>query len=106
WDSTTIVIAETYAAGQAGIGFTYGERAAAGVIDRVLSQIVLGRDAMAINESWVAMLRAVRNMGRPGIASHAIAAVDIALWDLKAKLLDVPLTTLLGPARSGIAVYG
>lgn len=105
WDSTTIVIAEVHAAGRVGLGFTYGDRAAAGVIDRVLSPIVLGRDAMAIHDIWVAMLRAVRNMGRLGIASHAIAAVDIALWDLKAKLIDVPLTTLLGPARSGISVY-
>jgi L-alanine-DL-glutamate epimerase-like enolase superfamily enzyme len=106
WDSTTIVIVEAHAGGQIGLGFTYGDRAAAGVVDRVLSQIVLGRDAMAIQDSWVAMLRAVRNMGRPGIASHAIAAVDIALWDLKARLMHVPLLSLLEPVRSGIPVYG
>jgi L-alanine-DL-glutamate epimerase-like enolase superfamily enzyme len=61
---------------------------------------------MVIQDSWVAMLRAVRNMGRPGIASHAIAAVDIALWDLKARLMHVPLLSLLDPVRSGIPVYG
>src|SRR4051812_26746097 len=106
WDSTTIVIAEAHAGGEKGIGFTYGDRAAAGVIDRILSPIVLGRDAMATREIWAAMLRSVRNMGRPGIASHAIAAVDIALWDLKARLLRIPLMVLLGPVRSRIAVYG
>jgi L-alanine-DL-glutamate epimerase-like enolase superfamily enzyme len=106
WDSTTIVIVEAHARDQTGVGFTYGDRAAAGVIDRVLSPIVLGRDAMAIQDSWAAMLRAVRNMGRPGIASHAIAAVDIALWDLKARLMHMPLVLLLDPMRSAIPVYG
>ena len=106
WDSTTIVIVEAHARDQTGVGFTYGDRAAAGVIDRVLSPIVLGRDAMAIQDSWAAMLRAVRNMGRPGIASHAIAAVDIALWDLKARLMHMPLVLLLDPMRSATPVYG
>src|SRR5262249_46271343 len=82
-----------------------GDRAAAGVIDRVLSPIVLDRDAMAVREIWVRMLRAVRNIGRPGIASHAIAAIDVALWDLKARLLHLPLVTLLGAVRRGIPVY-
>ncbi|PYS33997.1 MAG: mandelate racemase [Acidobacteria bacterium] len=106
WNSTTIVIVEAHAGGQIGTGFTYGDRSAAGLIDRILSPIVLESDALAIQETWMAMLRAVRNIGRPGIASHAIAAVDIALWDLKARLLQVPLVTLLGRARTGIPVYG
>src|SRR5690349_3398262 len=106
WNSTTIVIAEVTAGGHTGVGFTYGDRAAAGLIDRVLSPIVLERNPMAIEEIWIAMLRAVRNIGRPGIASHAIAAVDTALWDLKARLMQVSLTKLIGPARVGIPVYG
>jgi L-alanine-DL-glutamate epimerase-like enolase superfamily enzyme len=106
WDSTTIVIVEAQAGGQTGLGFTYGDAAAARLIDRKLSPLILGRDAMAISGSWMAMLNAVRNLGRPGVASHAIAAVDIALWDLKARLLGISLTTLLGSARAGIPVYG
>jgi L-alanine-DL-glutamate epimerase-like enolase superfamily enzyme len=106
WDSTTIVIVEAHAGGQIGIGFTYGDLAAARLVDRVLAGIVLGHDAMAVEEQWRAMLRAVRNIGRPGIVSHAIAAVDVALWDLKARLLGLPLAGLLGMARSGIPVYG
>jgi L-alanine-DL-glutamate epimerase-like enolase superfamily enzyme len=106
WNSTTIVLVEVHAGGRTGLGFTYGDRAAAGVIDRVLSPVVLERDAMATHEIRAAMLRAVRNIGRPGIASHAIAAVDIALWDLKARLLDVPLMTLLGAVRPAIPAYG
>ena len=52
------------------------------------------------------MNAAIRNAGRPGIASCAVSAVDIALWDLKAKLFRVPLATLLGPARDTVPVYG
>src|SRR5207248_5928670 len=106
WDSTTIVIVEIRAGGKTGIGFTYGDLSAGRVIDRVLSPLVLGADAMATGRTWMSMLRAVRNIGRPGIASHAIAAVDIALWDLKARLLGVSLTELLGSVRAGIPVYG
>src|SRR5207237_7802064 len=48
----------------------------------------------------------IRNLGRPGIASMAISAVDTALWDLKARLLDLPLVTLLGAVRASVPVYG
>src|SRR5204862_1070766 len=65
-----------------------------------------GRSVMDIPAAWVAMARVVRNMGRPGIAASAIAAIDTALWDIKAKLLDVPLVTLLGAVRNGVEVYG
>jgi L-alanine-DL-glutamate epimerase-like enolase superfamily enzyme len=106
WDSATMILVEAHAGGRVGIGFTYGDAAAARLIDRQLSKLILGRDAMAIAGGWMAMRRAVRNLGRPGVASHAIAAVDIALWDLKARLLEVSLSDLLGSARRGIAIYG
>src|SRR5262249_11820316 len=48
----------------------------------------------------------VRNIGRPGVAATAISAVDIALWDLKARLLGQSLAGLLGPARQDAPVYG
>jgi L-alanine-DL-glutamate epimerase-like enolase superfamily enzyme len=106
WNATTIVIVEATAGGVKGIGFTYGDLSAGRIVDRVLSPLVLGKDAMAVGEQWMDMLRAVRNIGRPGIASHAIAAVDIALWDLKARLMNVSLATLLGAVRNSIPVYG
>jgi len=106
WDSTTIVIVEVHAGGQIGLGFTYGDLTAARLIDRKLSQLILGKAAMAITGCWMTMLHAVRNLGRPGVASHAIAAVDIALWDLKARLLGIPLISLLGNTRAGIPIYG
>lgn len=106
WDSTTMILAEVEAGGHTGLGYTYGTAAIAGVIDDLLRVVVEGRDPMAVSGTWEAMTRAIRNQGRPGISAMAISAVDIALWDLKAKLLEVPLVGLLGPLREGIPVYG
>jgi L-alanine-DL-glutamate epimerase-like enolase superfamily enzyme len=52
------------------------------------------------------MVAALRNLGRPGISSMAIAAVDCALWDLKARLLELPLCRLLGQANASVPIYG
>jgi hypothetical protein len=61
---------------------------------------------MAIAATWDAMVASVRNVGRPGIAATAISAVDAALWDLKARLLELPLVLLLGGGRPSVPVYG
>jgi L-alanine-DL-glutamate epimerase-like enolase superfamily enzyme len=106
WCSTTIVIAEVTAGRVAGIGYTYGDKAVATLIRDVLFPLLRGRDAMDVAGSWVAMTRAIRNQGRPGISSMAIAAVDAALWDVKARLLNLPLVKLLGAVRDAIPVYG
>ena len=60
---------------------------------------------MAPAASWNAMVSRIRNLGRPGIASMAISAVDIALWDLKARLLNIPLVTLFGAVRNSVPIY-
>jgi L-alanine-DL-glutamate epimerase-like enolase superfamily enzyme len=106
WDKTTIVIVETTSGKASGTGYSYADLSTAKLIDSHLRGIVEGRDAMDVAGSWHAMVHAVRNLGRPGIASMAISAVDIALWDLKAKLLQVPLVKLLGSVRKRIPVYG
>ncbi len=106
WDSTTIVIVEASAAGATGIGYTYSSTSAAKLIKDKLGRVVEGQNAMNVPEAWQAMVHSIRNLGRPGIASTAIAALDIALWDLKAHLLGVPLSTLFGSARKNIPVYG
>ena len=106
WSATTVVVAEPSAGGTRGLGFTYGSPACAAVIDTHLRPAVVGADAMDVPRAWRQMVEAVRNIGRPGVASAAIAAVDIGLWDLKAKLLDQPLVTLLGSSRDDVAVYG
>jgi L-alanine-DL-glutamate epimerase-like enolase superfamily enzyme len=106
WNATTLVLVEAFAGGRGGVGFTYADAAAASVIDGTLSDHVVGRSALDVPGAWAAMVHAIRNLGRPGIASMAIAAVDNALWDLKAKLLDLPLVSLLGAAREAVPVYG
>lgn len=106
WNKTVIVIVEIKSHDIIGIGYTYADLSTATLIHTLLRGIVEGRNAMDIPGSWVAMTRAIRNLGHPGIASMAISAVDIALWDLKAKLLRLPLVKLLGAVRNGIPVYG
>ena len=106
WNSTTLVLVEAVASGVRGLGFTYADTATARLIHDMLAQLVIGRDAMNIPAAWQAMAQAVRNLGRPGIASMAISAIDTALWDLKARLLGLPLLGLLGAAREAVAVYG
>jgi L-alanine-DL-glutamate epimerase-like enolase superfamily enzyme len=106
WHSTTIVLVRATAGGQTGIGYTYADSATGQLIHDTLAQVVEGRDSTAIPACWDAMVRRTRNLGRPGIVSMAISAVDTALWDLKARLLDLPLVTLLGAARQAVPIYG
>ncbi len=106
WDRTTLITVEVEAGGRTGLGYTYDHSAAVSLIAQTLAPEVRGQDAFAVEEVWAAMVRIVRNIGWPGVAACAISAIDIALWDLKAKLLDVPLATLLGPARRRVPVYG
>jgi L-alanine-DL-glutamate epimerase-like enolase superfamily enzyme len=106
WDSTTLVLAEIEAAGRKGLGYTYCDAVAAEFIRTRLAKVLQGRAAFAIEEAWTAMAVAVRNIGRPGLVACAISALDLALWDLKARLLDLPLSTLLGRARDRVCVYG
>ena len=106
WDSTTMVVVHAHAGARSGLGWTYAHPAAATLIADKLSDVVCGGDALDIAALWLRMNRQLRNIGRPGIGLMAIAAVDTALWDLKAKLLDVPLADLLGGARDAVPIYG
>jgi L-alanine-DL-glutamate epimerase-like enolase superfamily enzyme len=106
WDSTTLVLVEASAGGACGLGYTYADTATAQLIKSMLAGVVHGRNAMDVPGCWSAMAHAIRNLGRPGISSMAIAAVDVALWDLKARLLDVSLVTLLGAVHEAVPVYG
>jgi L-alanine-DL-glutamate epimerase-like enolase superfamily enzyme len=106
WDSVTAVVVEVEAGGRRGLGWTYSTPAAARLVTDKLADVVSGRDVFDVTGCWEAMVRACRNLGRPGIVSQAIAAVDIALWDLKAKLLDTPLHRLFGAVRGAVPVYG
>ncbi len=106
WDSTTIVVVEAHADGVVGLGYTYTDEAAAGLVTGKLAETLLGVDAFEVGAAHEAMGRALRNVGRRGLAWCALSAVDLALWDLKARLLDLPLVRLLDGARDEVPVYG
>jgi len=106
WTSTTIVVVEVTGGGLTGIGYTYSHSSIVPLIKGKLAETAKQHDAMDPPLCWRAMQRDVRNIGREGLAATAIAAVDTALWDLKARLLNVPLTSLLGRARDAVPIYG
>lgn len=106
WTATTLVLVQITAGGQTGIGYTYSARAAATLIVEALQPVILGHDAMNIPVCWQRMVDRVRNIGRPGLCATAISAVDSALWDLKARLLETSLLDLLGAARDSVPLYG
>ena len=96
WDATTVLIVQLTSEGEEALGYSYADSAAAHVASTLLQQIVLGKSPLMIPALHLALERKVRNMGRPGLASCAISAIDTALWDLKGRLLKVPLVSLLG----------
>ena len=106
WDSTTIVVVEARAGDHVGLGYTYTHDAAARLIEDKLAPLVRGRDLDDIPALWADLGAQLRNIGRPGIGFMALSAVDIALWDLKARLHEVPLVELLGARREEAAIYG
>jgi len=106
WHETTVIVVGPVAGDVTGLGFTYGPAACARFVDDVLSAVVVGSDPFDVPGTWSAMVAAIRNHGRPGVASMAIAACDTALWDLKARLLELPLYRLLGAVRPAVPIYG
>jgi L-alanine-DL-glutamate epimerase-like enolase superfamily enzyme len=106
WTETTIVVVHARSGARWGLGYSYADLATARLIETKLAPLVRGGDALAPQATWSRMVDAIRNLGRPGVCSMAIAAVDTALWDLKARLLELPLCRLLGMARDSVPIYG
>jgi L-alanine-DL-glutamate epimerase-like enolase superfamily enzyme len=106
WDKTTLVLVRAQADDTVGLGYSYADIATAELIKYTLVPVVRGKNAMDVPKLWSDIRHAIRNLGRPGVCSMAIAAVDSALWDLKAKLLNLPLVSLLGAAQSSVEIYG
>jgi L-alanine-DL-glutamate epimerase-like enolase superfamily enzyme len=106
WDSTTMVLVEAIGGGKRGIGYTYGDVSVGKFIESKLAETVQDADAMSPPAAWAAMQDAIRNAGRPGVGAMAISAVDIALWDLKSKLLGRPLAEILPRFHDGVPIYG
>jgi L-alanine-DL-glutamate epimerase-like enolase superfamily enzyme len=106
WSETTLVLVRVSGSGAGGLGYSFADIATANLIDAHLKRTIIGGNYLNISELWVGMVRAIRNLGRPGICSMAISAVDNALWDLKAHLLQLSVVDLLGRAHQSIAAYG
>lgn len=106
WDATTLVVAEVEAGGRCGLGYTYADKSIVELICGPLAEAVGRRDGFDIPGCWSAMQRAVRNLGRSGLVACAISAIDAALWDLKARHLDLSLASVLGRCREEVPVYG
>ncbi|HTP23958.1 MAG TPA: enolase C-terminal domain-like protein [Solirubrobacteraceae bacterium] len=105
WDSTSIVVVEIEAGGKTGLGYTYCHPAAAQVIESKLASIVEQGDPLMPQRIWANLQVQARQLGHAGIAAMAISAVDIALWDLKAKLLDCCLADALPRFRESVPIY-
>ncbi len=106
WNKTTLVLVEVEGGGKVGLGYTYSDTSIVSLICTTLAETIKGKDALAPQEASSAMQGAVRNLGREGLAATAMSAVDTALYDLKARLLDLPLVSLLGARRSAVPIYG
>ena len=106
WKSTVLVVVEVDGGGKTGIGYTYAHQAAATLVTAKLADIVEGREAMGVRPCWDAMVHEVRNLGATGLTAMAISAVDAALWDLKARLLEQPLVVVLDAMHDSVPVYG
>jgi L-alanine-DL-glutamate epimerase-like enolase superfamily enzyme len=106
WDSTTILVVHVEGGGQRGLGYAYTDASAAALVNGVLADVVAGRQVCDVGGSWAAVVDQLRNIGRPGLGSAALSALDVALWDLKARALRVPVAALTPSFRDRIPVYG
>jgi L-alanine-DL-glutamate epimerase-like enolase superfamily enzyme len=106
WDSTTIVVVEARCGVARGLGWTYAAEAAAHLIDELLAPVVHGRSLDELGSLWLECGRRIRNAGRPGVAFCALSAVDIALWDLRARMLGVSLVSTLPACHARVPIYG
>ncbi len=106
WSATTMVLVRLRAGNHEGVGWTYASGAAKTVVDELLADVISGRDPMDVPACNQQMTRACRNVGQPGVAACAISAVDIALWDLKARTLGISLSDLIGRVTDAVPIYG
>lgn len=93
--------------GISGWGFTAitEEEVIATAINRVAGPSIIGQDPLASEHIWDQLYWLMSPRGQTGYAMHAIAAIDIALWDIKGKALGQPVWRLLGGARKQVPVY-
>lgn len=93
--------------GIVGHGFTSitDEDVIASAIDKVAGPAIIGDDPLAHERIWEKLYWELMPRGQTGYAAHALAAIDVALWDIKGKALGQPIWRLLGGARPRVPVY-
>jgi L-alanine-DL-glutamate epimerase-like enolase superfamily enzyme len=101
-----MVLVEVAGGDEHGLGYTYGDASVGTFIESKLAGEVEGADATSPPEAWAKMQHAIRNAGRQGVGAMAVSAVDIALWDLKAKLMGLTLADALPRFHAAVPVYG
>ncbi len=101
-----LVLVRVHAGGRTGLGYTYGDVSVASFAHSVLTPVVEGSPVTSPPALWERMGARMRNAGRPGAGAMALSAVDVALWDLKARLLGLPLVQLLPAHHDRVPVYG
>ncbi|WP_328773627.1 enolase C-terminal domain-like protein [Streptomyces sp. NBC_00286] len=106
WDSTTMVLVRVHAGGHTGLGYTYGDVSVASFVSSKLAPLLHGQAVSSPPALWRRMGQQIRNAGRPGVGAMALSAVDVALWDLKARGLGLPLVQLLPAHHDRVPVYG
>ncbi|MFG2681150.1 enolase C-terminal domain-like protein [Streptomyces sp. NPDC048392] len=106
WDSTTLVLVRVHAGGRTGLGYTYGDASTAAFVHSKLVPVIEGASVSSPAALWQRMGAQIRNAGRPGVGAMALSAVDVALWDLRARLLGLPLVHLLPAFHDRVPVYG
>jgi L-alanine-DL-glutamate epimerase-like enolase superfamily enzyme len=106
WTSTTMVLVQLESGRVSALGYTYADKGTAAVAEILLKELVLGSDALRHAETLQKMLHQIRNLGETGIAMMAVSSIDNALWDLRARLSDLPLVSFLGQVRTSIPLYG
>ncbi len=106
WTETTVVVVTMSVANTTGMGWTYATSGCKSIIDHEISQAIEGIDPLDVARAHEKMVRACRNLGRPGVVACSISAVDVAMWDLKARLLGISLCRLLGRCRESVPIYG
>jgi L-alanine-DL-glutamate epimerase-like enolase superfamily enzyme len=106
WDHTVVVIVHVHAADSIGLGWSFASTGSAAMAADILKGAVVGCSALSIEQIWQEMNHRLRNAGLPGAGMMAVAAIDVALWDLKAKLLGVALADVFGAVRESVPIYG
>lgn len=109
-DTEELITLKLYAGGLVGHGYSYtigkGGRAVKALIDHDIAPAVVGRDARDIDGIWRLLWQRLLFVGRGGLAAFAVAALDIALWDLRGLAEGRPLYALLGAEARPIPAYG